>query len=224
MLEINKIHCGDCLELMKEIESNSIDCIITDPPYGIDKDRIGESIIGDEDLEVYYSMLKEANRVLKEDSWFITFSSIRNINNMFKNNPFKFEWLVYIYYRNMQRIRHIPIGRSKCDAVLLFKKGNPKRNYAIWDIQEIVYNNKINQQLKERLHPTAKIPESLFNFIRLGCKKDGIVLDPFVGSGTTAIACKRTNRRFIGIEISKEYCKIANKRLEQETLLSVQKG
>ena len=214
MLEINKVHCGDCIKLMKKIPDKSIDCIITDPPYGINKDRIGESIIGDEDLEIYYAMLKEAKRVLKDDSWFITFSSIRNMQNMFLNNPFKFEWLVYIYYRNMQRIRHIPIGRSKCDAVMIFKNGNPKRHYAIWDINEVVYNNKINQQLKERLHPTAKIPESLFNLIRLGTIKDGIVLDPFAGSGATLVACKELGINFIGIELDKKFCKIARSRLK----------
>jgi len=214
MLEINKVHCGDCIKLMKKIPDKSIDCIITDPPYGINKDRIGESIIGDEDLEIYYAMLKEAKRVLKDDSWFITFSSIRNMQNMFKNNPFKFEWLVYIYYRNMQRIRHIPIGRSKCDAVMIFKNGNPKRHYAIWDINEVIYNNKINQQLKERLHPTAKIPESLFNLIRLGTKKGGIVLDPFAGSGATLVACKELGIDFIGIELDKSFCKIARNRLK----------
>ena len=216
MLEINKIHCGDCIKLMKKLEDKSIDCIITDPPYGINKDRIGESIIGDEDLEIYYAMLKESKRVLKDDSWFITFSSIRNMQNMFKNNPFKFEWLVYIYYRNMQRIRHIPIGRSKCDAVMIFKNGNPKRHYAIWDINEVVYNNKINQQLKERLHPTAKIPESLLNLIRFGVKKDGIVLDPFAGSGATLVACKELGINFIGFEIDKNFVKITNRRLKDE--------
>jgi len=214
MLEINKVHCGDCIKLMKKIPDKSVDCIITDPPYGINKDRIGESIIGDEDLKIYYAMLKEAKRVLKEDSWFITFSSIRNMQNMFKNNPFKFEWLVYIYYRNMQRIRHIPIGRSKCDAVMIFKNGNPKRHYAIWDINEVVYNNKINQQLKERLHPTAKIPESLFNLIRFGTIKEGVVLDPFAGSGATLVACKELGIDFIGIELDKKFCKIARDRLK----------
>jgi len=214
-MEINKIYQGDCIDLMKKLEDNSIDCIITDPPYGINKDRIGESIIGDDDLKIYYAMLKEAKRVLKKDSWLITFTSIRNINNMFKNNPFKFEWLVYIYYRNMQRIRHIPIGRSKCDAVMIFKNGNPKRHYAIWDINEVIYNNKINQQLKERLHPTAKIPESLFNLIRFGVKKDGIVLDPFAGSGATLVACKELGIKFIGFELDKNFVKITNERLNK---------
>jgi len=55
--------------------------------------------------------------------------------------------------------------------------------------------------------------------IKAGCPKEGIVLDPFMGSGTTAVACKQLGRKFIGFEINPEYCKIANKRLAQEVLI-----
>jgi len=72
---------------------------------------------------------------------------------------------------------------------------------------------------KHRLgHPTQK-PEALFRrIIKASSNKGELILDPFIGSGTTAVACKQLNRNFIGFEISPEYCKIANKRLSQANL------
>ena len=68
---INKIICGDCLELIKLIPDNSIDAIITDPPYGLNKDGVR----GDTDLSLFYNVLPECDRVLKENSFFIIFFS-----------------------------------------------------------------------------------------------------------------------------------------------------
>jgi DNA modification methylase len=57
--------------------------------------------------------------------------------------------------------------------------------------------------------------------VRLVTPKDGVCLDPFIGSGTTGVACQQLGRNFIGIELSPEYCEIANKRLEQETVTNL---
>jgi len=67
-------------------------------------------------------------------------------------------------------------------------------------------------------HPTQKSLEINKLFIQVSSNKNDIVLDPFVGSGTTAVACKQLGRNFICFEISKEYCDIANKRLKQENI------
>jgi DNA modification methylase len=66
---VNKIICGDCLKLIKKIPENSVDVILTDPPYGLNK----EGIQNDIDLSIFYEVLPECYRVLKENSWFITF-------------------------------------------------------------------------------------------------------------------------------------------------------
>jgi len=66
---------------------------------------------------------------------------------------------------------------------------------------------------QQNVHPTVKPIKLMAYLIELGCHKDGIVLDPFVGSGTTCIAAQRLNRKWIGIELNEEYCKIASARL-----------
>src|SRR3989338_7415252 len=84
MLEKNKIYCMDCLEGIKKLSPESIDLILTDPPYGLNK----EGIKNDSDLSLFYSILPECNRVLKKDSFFITFFSTKFLPELFKNNPF----------------------------------------------------------------------------------------------------------------------------------------
>lgn len=85
----------------------------------------------------------------------------------------------------------------------------------VWDIRIVNYND-----YEYTKHPTQK-PEKLFQRIIKASSNEGdLVLDPFIGSGTIAFACKSLNRNFIGFEISKEYCEIINKRLKQQTLLN----
>lgn len=94
-------------------------------------------------------------------------------------------------------------------------KINPmKCRGTIWEYLTCGDGDKLKHQ-----HP-ATFPNKLpYDVIQCFCPKDGIVLDPFMGSGTTAIAAIKLNRKFIGFEISKEYCEIANKRLEKEGML-----
>jgi len=82
------------------------------------------------------------------------------------------------------------------------------------------FNNKYEMTLYN--HPTIKPLELIKTIIKASSNKEDVVLDPFMGSGTTAVACKQLNRYFIGFEISKEYCDIANKRLKQQNLLNKQ--
>lgn len=76
-------------------------------------------------------------------------------------------------------------------------------------------NNVSNQFSDKQLHP-ATFPEGLVEFFVKSFTNDGSVLDPFIGSGTTAIVCEKLNRKWIGIEINEEYCEIAAKRIEAE--------
>ena len=81
---------------------------------------------------------------------------------------------------------------------------------------------------KKNHHPTVKPIKLMEYLITLITPPNGIVLDPFMGSGTTAVACIKTNRKYIGFEMSKEYCKIAEKRIEpylmQQTIFEMLKG
>src|SRR3989338_805042 len=89
----NKIICGDALKLIKRIPNNSVDIIITDPPYGVEKEGIKNSA----SLETFYKILPECKRVLKQNSFFITFFSTKRLPELFVNNPFRYFWQFVLY-------------------------------------------------------------------------------------------------------------------------------
>jgi site-specific DNA-methyltransferase (adenine-specific) len=108
------------------------------------------------------------------------------------------------------------------------KASKKERNMGLEDMPEVISNDGRDETLasgnmphnrgnvpKKNHHPTVKPIKLMEYLITLVTPPNGIVLDPFIGSGTTAIACIRTNRNYIGFELSEEYCKIANKRISK---------
>ena len=81
----------------------------------------------------------------------------------------------------------------------------------------MILGNFIWLPVKKGVHPAEKPVDLIKRFIRVSSKENDIILDPFLGSGTTAVAAKDLNRKYIGYEISKEYCQIAKKRIAVET-------
>lgn len=211
MLKLNKIYCMDCLEGMREIPDKSVDLVLTDPPYGIGK----EEVYGDEDLTQYYRVLPELFRVLKDNSFFVCFSSIGRLPEFFHNNPFNYRWQFIIYINNGMVRGSVGFNRYIC--VLIFMKGNPKQNKPLLDVMEV---STSSQECAKREHPTQKRLDVCQKIVNTFSSDSDLIVDPFMGSGTTAVACKLFNRDFIGFEINPEYVKIAEKRLEQEVLRS----
>ena len=208
-METNIIYNEDCIQGLKKLPDKSVDLILTDPPYGINK----KGIENDESLETYYKSLPELFRILKDNGWFITYTSSARLPEMFNHNPFTYVWCGFVYYVNMQRIVHSPIGRSKQSTFLIFKKGEPKRSAFIQDVH--IYKYRGQKVIK---HGAPKPEIAFYHLVRFGSKKGDIVLDPFAGSGTSLVCAKQLERQFIGFEISPEYCKIIKKRLSQKVM------
>ena len=98
-----------------------------------------------------------------------------------------------------------------------FKGDNQTEGY-ITRFPDLIDFIDLNENRYKMKHPTQKSVEINKFFIEISSDKNSIVLDPFMGSGTTAVACKELGRQFLGFELSQEYCDIANKRLEQGNL------
>jgi len=196
---------GDCLEEMKNIPDESIDLILTDPPYGLNK----EGIKNDRDIWAYG--LTDYFRVLKNNSWLCLYSSIKevgNVINMVEDLGFVYEWQHITYINNgMVRGR---LGFNKYMICLIFRKGESKIKKQICDIRVVSNSSK---QRKAIPHPTPKYIESIEDMVKNLSKEGDTVLDCFMGSGSTGIGCKNLNRKFIGIELDKEYFKLATKRI-----------
>ena len=230
MLEINKIHCGDCLELIKQIDDNSIDLIVTDPPYKGHFGKPGGGSFGnrkyflavedgvgsnmDFEIKKYLPML--IKKMKKFNAYFWTSQKLIKDYIIFaEENDFHYDILVWI------KTNPIPTKNNKYlpdieYCIFIREKGAYFNNNEKFDLYRKAFFIPVNKS--KFGHPTEKPIDVIKPSILISSKEKDLILDPFIGSGTTAEACKQLDRNFIGIEISPEYCKIANKRLEQETL------
>jgi site-specific DNA-methyltransferase (adenine-specific) len=206
---INTIQNIDCMDGLKRLPDKSIDLIFTDPPYGLNK----AGISNDENLNLFYSVLPESNRVLKDDSFFITFFSTKFFPQIFKNNPFQYFWNFILYCPN-GRVSS-SIGFTKYMSCTVFKKGNPRMAKRGKDIFVDTPGRMIEPDEGFINHPTPKPKTFIKDILLMFSKDNDIVLDPFIGSGSTAVACKQLNRSFIGFDIDKSYCKISEERLKR---------
>jgi hypothetical protein len=107
--------------------------------------------------------------------------------------------------------------RSQSEYILVFSKGLPNI-FNLRNIGNVIKSKRANNGF----HPHEKPLELIKIFISNSTKENDLVLDCFLGCGTTAVGCKELNRRYIGFEINKDFCDIANKRLEQNSLTKME--
>ena len=260
------IHC-DALTKLKEIESESVDCIVTSPPYYNLRDykvhgQIGTEKTIDEYIANLLAIFSECRRVLKSSGtfWLVigdrleekslqmiperlaikltaeTKFYLRNKIIWHKRNcmpssektrfTIDYEFIYFFtkspknYYFKTQYEPHITLSNKTMPpigGVKHLNNGNPtySGNTPYYNrmgrIKRCVWT--INTEHFKEAH-FAVFPEELVKqCIDAGCPEEGIVLDPFMGSGTTALVALKTNRKFIGIELNQDYIEIANKRI-----------
>lgn len=229
-LPINKIICGDAIQELKKFPDNSVDLIIADPPYGISRElncknqRLGSTAKLNFNFGTWDKFDKDWFNIAinKTKGWIMTFCAKKDTGifwDILEKNGF-----VAIDVVVWQKPDPLPLNAKSrflnaWEAIVIGKK-----NGATWN--STYSHNIIKVQApkgKGRIHPTQKPVSLIKNLIELTTKKNDIVLDPFIGSGTTAVACIETNRNYIGIEISKEYYTLAKKRIRSssQTLLSL---
>jgi len=112
---LNTIQNINCLEALKLLPNNSIDLIFTDPPYGLNK----TGIKNDHNLDLFYSILPESYRVLKNDTFLITFFSTKFLPDIFKNNPFQYFWNFILYCPNGRVASPIGFTKLECRKILV---------------------------------------------------------------------------------------------------------
>ena len=226
---------GDCLELMKDIEDKSIDMILCDLPYGTTACK-WDSVIPFEPL------WKQYKRIIKDNGAIVLFgsepfSTMLNYSNM---KMFRYEW---VWLKNnstgFQLANKMPL--KKHENISVFYKKLPTYNpqglkpygkvnkrgrsgnggHLANEVNEYIqkFTNYPTQTIafsydKLKLHPTQKPVKLLEYLIKTYTNEGDIVLDNCMGSGSTGVACWNTKRRFIGIELNKDYYNIAKERIE----------
>lgn len=227
---VNQILHGSCYDHMKTLEDESIDTILTDPPYGMDfqsnRAKDGprhKKIVSDDKVDPEW--IKESYRLLKPGGAFIMFCDWKtSCEWRFHIEESKFKLKSQVIWNRMHHgtgdltgsfapmhdvIWYATKGRR------IFNKANP------YDTRpKSVLSHKRPSPSEDYGHPTVK-PVGLLRELIKGTDDgtDGIVLDPFLGSGSTAVACIKEDRKYIGIEIEKEYIDIAVKRVYDASMI-----
>ena len=224
---INKIHCADCLDFMKDWPDNRVDLVLTDPPYEFEsKNPAGGGFMDRENKKHLDKIGKSFGFNFEPLALLLESDRLCNkLNGYFFTN----KKLVPIYLGYAEK------NQCKWD-ILLWRKPNPvpifNAHYLI-DKEYIIYikrsgaffggtsdynkyftikSHRVFQGLSG--HPTEKPLAIISELIEVSTKPNDLILDPFCGSGTTCVAAKMLGRRYIGIDISEEYCNIARMRLK----------
>lgn len=194
-----QLHLGDCLSYMRGMADKSVDCVITDPPYGIA--RVWKGGGG-------HGWGKARAQTQERNVWDETAPPKEVFDGMFRVGSLHCIWGGNYFDLPPQR------------GWLVWNK--PERNFTLSEA-ELCWTSKdmpirvfdYRRSDGDRVHPTQK-PVALMKWcIELMTKPGDTVFDPFMGSGTTGVACMQTGRNFIGCEISPEYFAIAEKRIHE---------
>ena len=197
-----ELHLGDCLEVMKSMPDKSVDAIITDPPYGNNL-KYSSYLDTRENLEkIVPIFMDECLRIAQR---VVVTPGVANIYLY----P-KYTWI--LSWVNMAGVGSSSWGFSCWQPILVYGKDPFLQNRK--GRRPDTYQQKGNEVAKVN-HPCPKPTNVMRWIVERTTMVNETILDPFMGSGTTGVACVQTGRNFIGIEIDPEYFAIAERRIKE---------
>ena len=207
----NTIVHGDCLTVLPSIASGSVNFILTDPPYLTRyMPRDGRKVNNDNNDAWLKPAFAAMYRVLKADSFCICFYGWPHVDKFaaaFREAGFRIVGHLAFPKRYTSGTRFL---RYQHEGAYLLAKGDPKEpDHPIGDVIEWT------DYTGNRLHPSQKPASMLLSLIDTFCPPQGLVLDPFAGSGSTLVAARLLGRRYLGIELDAVYHAAASRRLAE---------
>lgn len=238
-----KLYNGDCLEVMKDIPDGSVDLILTDPPYGTTQNK-WDSVIDLESMwkevwrvlkpngacvlfsaQPYTSVLVSSQLKNYKYEW-IWVKNLKTGNLNARRMPMGGHETIQVFYKKPPTYN--PQKRERTTEVKAGNKFNSKtENYGkqrelyvdrqsdLINPDTVIKDIKCVHNSSGKVHPTQKPVELMEYLIKTYTDEGETVLDFTMGSGSTGVACKNLNRKFIGIELDPNYFEIANKRIEK---------
>lgn len=212
--------------MMKKIPDNSIDLIVTDPPYktitggdsnGKNSIRPKGMLSGNRKLFTHQNDIKpeqwipELFRILKDNTHCYIFTNHLNMKIMLNEAEKAGFKLHNILVWEKNNCTPSQFYMKNCEYILFLRKGKAK-----W-INDIGGSKTVHQfknVIGNKLHPTEKPVDLMQFYIENSSQEGDVVLDPFMGSGSTGVACLNTGRNFIGIELDDEYMDVARERIK----------
>jgi len=230
---LNKVICGDCLDVMKQLPDNCVDLVITDPPYGLNfrsawpsEAKKKDFIKNDkpEDLvPLINKVIPELCRVLKDDAeiyWFCGGGG--------GGSPIlAWAWLAFKELEPLIRVKNLLVWdklyvglgwdwRFQYETIFQLVKGKGIQNNDK-SSSNVIRAKKVIPRAGE--HPTPKSEGVIWEIMKRKSKEGDLILDPFNGGGTTSAVAFKNKRNFIAIDLEQKYCDMANERLKQKPLI-----
>jgi DNA modification methylase len=222
---------GDCLELMGQIPGGSTDLVLTDPPYKISNSSGG---MMDKDNRDF---IRQIDKLGMCNSCFAVVDFLHSLKTLFKTKNHynlvsfcsRLQLNDYLNFAIDNKLQYGVMVWHKTDPAplcnnkylndiefIVYIKGNKARIRGNYSSKSLVYTSPTNRADKKNFkHPTIKPLKLLEKFLVNHTSDVDTVFDPFMGSGSTGVACKNLGRNFIGIEQDEEYFKIAEKRIKE---------
>ena len=235
-----QVACGSCIELMRSIPDGSVDLVLTDPPYhlglfmkerGTNMEKLRPNHFAfqgwdDLDFPTWSEQMKqfmaECHRVLKKRGALVVFMSvikIESIINFAKDNGFYYKTTGVWHKKNpIPRNMNLHFLNSIEPWIYFINDGTTGTfNNDGKPIHDFIETSTISvSEHKQGNHPTQKPVKLLSHFINLLSNENDVVLDPFMGAGSTGVACAQLHRQFIGIDVNEEYVQTSIKRIGNE--------
>ena len=232
----NNLYNGDCFSVLKEIEIDTVDMVCTDPPYLIEteggkkfllegnRESFNEIKAADIHEGIDISKFLDATLELFSDNrryCGVYFHSTKQIIDYITwAEKYSFQYNIGVWHKT----NPIPLcGNKYLNDVeyWIYIKGNKSKILGSYASKSMVYTDVVNKIDKEKYnHPTIKPVPLMEKFVINHTKEGDTILDPFMGSGSTGVACKQNNRNFIGIELDQTYFDTAANRINSITSLN----
>lgn len=228
--DLGKLYHGDCLDIIPGLED--VHLVNTDPLYNLNKDyghkfknidsKINDNLIQESYWKWFRSVFNEIGKKLKNGYLYCSHSDkgVWEAKTAIESTGLEYIQLLIWWGKNgYSRALHTNTWGYRHETILFFRKGNPDKletkTKGMW-FQSVIEASRPQSNYKDKRYHVAQKPLKLYQTI-IARTPGEITIDPFLGSGTTAIVCEKLNRRWIGIEISEECCEIAKQRIIKET-------
>lgn len=237
-----RLACGDCIEVMRDLPSNSIDMVLCDPPYGCTRNEWDSLIPFDDLWDAYERIVKPDGAVVLFGSGMFTAELMASNRRMWRYNlvwskttptgflnakrmPLRSHEDVCVFYRRPPKYNPVMTSASRKVSSAASKRGSrAAASYGAYgrtgyDSDERYPTSVLEfatDKQREALHPTQKPVALLQLLVRMYTDEGDTVLDNCMGSGSAGVACVRSGRRFVGIELDSDYYVSAERRIAAE--------
>lgn len=197
----------DCLDMLSGLEVGSVDVVVTDPPFNVGKDFKNDNLT-ELDFRAFCNRLVLELYRLKPKNILVEVGKSDKVVRQEFERYFDFRYSICLNYTNS--MRNGAIGYANWGLVLWFSNGGK-----VWRRYKDRLDSALHSTKGEFVHPSPKEVDHYSRLVEMFSPDGAVILDPFMGSGTTGIACVKKHRNFIGIEIDESYFEIAKHRIEK---------